>query len=228
MRGQARLRLVAGQNVRLLRLFLRRFVLARFGKRCCPLKVGVGHVHIVPHRHGLGITQPLRDHSQRELPGQVSFATRPHQMPQPGPGFQAGAANDFFQRGSQICIRPAAGALGTPSVFFGNDVPGPFGGMFDYPLHVSRRNISTPLRYVSRAMAHKLEWVGRYQSLSLGTGKEHAGMLQPLVDRRCPQVRGQHRLPKGFRLVGRHIPEWAVRAKESRQSVSHLPPRNKK
>lgn len=46
-----------------------------------PLKVGVGHVNVMPHRNGLCVAQPLRHNRQRELSGQIGFATRPHRMP---------------------------------------------------------------------------------------------------------------------------------------------------
>jgi hypothetical protein len=127
------LRVHAFSCVRLLRRFLRRFFF-RFGRRMFfgsvtgnrPLEVGVGHVNVVPHRNGLRVAQPLRHNRQRELSGQVRFATRPHRMPQAGPRFQAGTTNNLFQRGPQVGIRPAAGALCPLAVLFGGYILSPF------------------------------------------------------------------------------------------------------
>ena len=56
MRGLHRLRFAALRCVRVLRRFLRRFCLVRFRGRYGPLKVGVGHVNVMPHGHRLGVT----------------------------------------------------------------------------------------------------------------------------------------------------------------------------
>lgn len=65
MRGLRRLRFVARQRLRVLHHFLsRRLGWLRFAKDRSLVLV-VGHVNIVPHRHGLSVTQPLRH--DREL-----------------------------------------------------------------------------------------------------------------------------------------------------------------
>ena len=109
----------------LLQRFLQRFSVNRFCASCGSLKVGVGHINVMPHRHRLGVASPFRHNRQRKFSGQVSLTARPHRVPEARPRLKAGTTDNLCQRSPQVGVPPTAGALGASPILFRHDVLSP-------------------------------------------------------------------------------------------------------